>query len=292
MRSFALGVLGVLVSGESLAAPVRLRPRVDCHGEQAHCEAVGAAMAAGAKAERVVVVDSDAYDFELVAEVHEVSVFFALRDRAGLRLIAHTDVPDYRATHGTADALVMLGFATIALAPFAYDMRPPTTMADRTRAWTAMTRRVLRQGVRGNKRFFGATELRGKRWTLSIGTPEVRRRPVVEENEILAKDSDFELAAADSDEARKAAYSASLAMAELMPMLDDAAAVDLGDGKATLVVQLHGGGGFYPGLVVRGNPKLAGALPHGKLAPPRARALVLPGVTRVLVPVTLRRTRS
>lgn len=247
-------------------------------------------MAVGVKAERLGSAAADAYDFELVAKVQPIAVFFELRDRKGIRLIAHTDVAEYRAPHAASDGLVFLGFsALIAFAPIAYELHQPTTLADRSRAWTVMTRRVIRQGIRGGKSYVGAREGRSKQWRVDFGTPEVRRKRVIADDEVLAQDSDFELATAGSDEVLEATYSASLVLPELISLLDSAESIEIGDGKATLVVQMIEGR-FHPSLQVRGNAALSRTLPRSsKLVPPRARAISLPGATRVLVPVTLRR---
>lgn len=285
----SLLIVGALLASDAVAAPVRLRTQIECLAEQVQCKAVEAAMAVGVKAERLGSATADAYDFELVAKVQPIAVFFELRDRKGIRLIAHTDVAEYRAPHATSDGLVLLGFFTLALAPIAYDLHQPTTLEDRSRAWTVMTRRVIRQGILGGKSYVGAREGRSKKWRVDFGTPEVRRKRVIADDEVLAQDSDFELATAGSDEALEATYSASLLLPELVSLLDSAESIEIGDGKATLVVQMIEGR-FHPSLQVRGNAALSRTLPRSsKLVPPRTRAISLPGATRVLVPVTLRR---
>ncbi|WP_257458870.1 hypothetical protein [Archangium lipolyticum] len=282
-------IVGALLASDAVAAPVRLRTQIECLAEQVQCKAVEAAMAVGVEAERLGSAAADAYDFELVAKVQPIAVFFELRDRKGIRLIAHTDVAEYRAPHAASDGLVLLGFSTLVFAPIAYDLHQPTTLADRSRAWTVMTRRVIRQGIRGGKSYVGAREGRSKQWRVDFGTPEVRRKRVIADDEVLAQDSDFELATAGSDEVLEATYSASLLLPELVSLLDSAESIEIGDGKATLVVQMIEGR-FHPSLQVRGNAALSRTLPRSsKLVPPRTRAISLPGATRVLVPVTLRR---
>ncbi len=288
MRMILL-IVGALLASDAVAAPVRLRTQIECLAEQVQCKAVEAAMAVGVEAERLGSAAADAYDFELVAKVQPIAVFFELRDRKGIRLIAHTDVAEYRAPHAASDGLVLLGFSTLVFAPIAYDLHQPTTLADRSRAWTVMTRRVIRQGIRGGKSYVGAREGRSKQWRVDFGTPEVRRKRVIADDEVLAQDSDFELATAGSDEVLEATYSASLLLPELVSLLDSAESIEIGDGKATLVVQMIEGR-FHPSLQVRGNAALSRTLPRSsKLVPPRTRAISLPGATRVLVPVTLRR---
>jgi hypothetical protein len=288
MRMILL-IVGALLASDAVAAPVRLRTQIECLAEQVQCKAVEAAMAVGVEAERLGSAAADAYDFELVAKVQPIAVFFELRDRKGIRLIAHTDVAEYRAPHAASDGLVLLGFSTLAFAPIAYGLYQPTTLADRSRAWTAMTRRVIRQGIRGGKSYVGAREGRSKQWRVDFGTPEVRRKRVIADDEVLAQDSDFELATAGSDEVLEATYSVSLLLPELVSLLDSAESIEIGDGKATLVVQMIEGR-FHPSLQVRGNAALSRTLPRSsKLVPPRTRAISLPGATRVLVPVTLRR---
>ncbi|MCP3141935.1 hypothetical protein [Pyxidicoccus xibeiensis] len=282
-------ILGALLASDAVAAPVRLRTQIECLAEEVECKAVEAAMAVGIKAERLGSAAADAYDFELLAKVQPVAVFFELRDRKGIRLIAHTDVAEYRAPHAASDTLVSLGFVTLLFAPLAYELHQPTTLADRSRAWTLMTRRVIRQGIRGGKSYVGAREARSKQWRVEFGTPEVRRKRVLADYEVLAQDSDFELATEGSDEVLEATYSVSLLLPELVSLLDSAESIEIGDGKATLVVQMIEGR-FHPSLQVRGNAALSRTLPRSsKHVPPRARAISLPGATRVLVPVTLRR---
>jgi hypothetical protein len=127
---------------------------------------------------------------------------------------------DYRAPYANQDAAVALAFLTVVLAPIAYDLHHPTTLADRARAWTVMTRRVIRQALRGHKTYLGAREARGARWTLRFGTSEVRRHPDLAQDTVLTSDADFDPVAAGSDDALEAAYSASLLLPELVQLFD------------------------------------------------------------------------
>ncbi len=237
------------------------------------------------KAERVTV--SDEAEFELVAKVQESRVFFEVRERGSLKFITLTDESDYRAPHASDDGKLVLASMTIVLIPIAIALRDPTTQADRVRAWTTKTRRLIHEAVVGKASFFGATEARGTRWIVRFGTPTVLRHPVLEELEVLSKDDDFQPVDASSDDAHEATFSASLVLPELTRLLDETSGLVIGDGKATLVLQLVNGS-FRPSLGLRGNLALSRSMSSKQsLIPPRAPAIPLPGATRLLIPITI-----
>ena len=67
----------------------------------------------------------------------------------------------------------------------------------------------------------------------------------------------------------------------------EASGLAIGDGKATLVLQLVNGS-FRPSLGLRGNLALSRSMSSKQsLIPPRAPAIPLPGATRLLIPITI-----
>ncbi len=80
----------------TITTPARVHPRIECGAEAATCDAVAAAIEAGAKAERIATTTDEA-DIELVVSVQGAAEFFELRERGAVRFIAHTDIVAYRA---------------------------------------------------------------------------------------------------------------------------------------------------------------------------------------------------
>ena len=75
-------------------------------------------MSAGARAQHVQLVEGEADGgLQLQARALANAVVFELRDDAGLRVIAHTDLTHYRAPHSTGDTFVLLGILTVVGAP-------------------------------------------------------------------------------------------------------------------------------------------------------------------------------
>ena len=279
-----------------LAAPITVVPHVECGAPAERCDAVRATLASAAQKESMTVADAarcgdTAGCVELWAKVQAVPVTFELRDARGLRFIAQTSVTEYREPHSSSDGLVMLGFLTVVFAPIAYDLRAPTTRADEERAWTLMARRVLRQGAREQKTYLGVKEARGQRFAVTLGTPGVRGvRSVTEDQIVLEKD--FEPVAPESDEAKEAAYGAGVVLSGIVSALDETPDVDIGDGKARLVVIHDAHGQFRPLVRVSDNKalNLSDRLRFRlKLMVPRAQGVPIPGYTLIDMPITIRR---
>lgn len=290
-------VSALLTAATATGAPLSVATRVECAAPEERCKAVEEVLGAVVKAEGMTTRGSDcggeaweAGCFELRTKVQSVTVFFELRDKKGVRLLSSTDVPEYRAKYGTQDALTLLAFATIALAPLAYDLHHPTSRADEERAWTIMARRVLRHGARGGSTHFGAQEVRGKRWAVAMGTPDVRRVRQVEQDMIIVE-STYEPVAPDSDEAREGMYSAGLVLAGVAQALAETPNVSIGDGQARLIVIHDAHGRFGARFILRGNSALSGNpafMSKLRGAIFMISAFPLSGFTRIELPLTVR----
>jgi len=99
---------------------------------------------------------------------------------------------------------------------------------------------------------------------------------------------------ADSEEAREAHYGAGRAMAALVDELDAVSDFQCGDGKMTLVAILDGRGRFRSFLlrnnpVVFRNSQILQILKRGAF---KAQGAPLPGLTRIEIPLQLKRSGS
>lgn len=290
-------VAGMIAALLTLAPQVVI-PRVDCGvapsaEATARCLDIVTAMDTAVRAEGLVRGASELCGgrtdcFELVARTQGAPVYFELRSHHGVRLIAHTDVSDYRATHQTEDLLVGMGFLTFLAAPLAMDLHTPTSRADEERAWRIMARRVLHQGIKKEQRFVGANEVRGRRWTAVLSTPQVSR-VIHPEADTVISDKDYQPIAADSDEGREAHYGASLAVAALVNVLDEESDFQCGDCKQLLVAILDANGRFRS-FLFRNNPAVfrnRQILPILKRSAFTAQGVPMPGFTKIEIPLQL-----